>query len=136
MIPGPKVMLVNAEAGSGGDVLPYQFTLRRLGTTVGTRTWGGVQGGSSGAPYQMVDGGIVTTPSLGTFSPEGKYILENSGFTPEHVVENFPKDDYLGIDRQLEKAVEVILDELRRNPPRGIPPMEKVDRSLKGIRDK
>jgi len=136
MISGPRVMLVNAEAGSGGDVLPYQFTLRHLGTTVGTRTWGGVQGGSEGAPYQMIDGGIVTTPSLGTFSPEGKYILENSGFTPEHVVENFPRDDYLGRDRQLEKAIELIMDELRLNPPKGVPPMEKVDRSLEAMRKK
>jgi tricorn protease len=134
MISGPKVMLVNAEAGSGGDVLPYQFSIRHLGTTVGTRTWGGVQGGSAGAPYQMIDGGIVTTPSLGTFSPEGKYILENSGFTPEHVVENFPRDDYLGRDRQLEKAVELIMEELKKNPPKGVPPMEKVDRSLEAMR--
>jgi len=134
MISGPKVMLVNAEAGSGGDVLPYQFSIRHLGTTVGTRTWGGVQGGSAGAPYQMIDGGIVTTPSLGTFSPEGKYILENSGFTPEHVVENFPRDDYLGRDRQLEKAVELIMEQLKKNPPKGVPPMEKVDRSLEAMR--
>ena len=133
MITGPKVMLVNAEAGSGGDVLPYQFTLRGLGTTVGTRTWGGIQGGAEGVPYQMIDGGIVTTPSLGTFSPEGKYILENTGFTPEHVVEDFPRDGYLGKDRQLEKAIELIMDQLRRNPPKGIPVMEKVDRSLKAM---
>jgi len=136
MIMGPKVMLVNAEAGSGGDVLPYQFTLRGLGTTVGTRTWGGVMGGSDGAYYQMIDGGIATTPSLGTYSPEGDYILENCGFTPEHVVHIFPRNDYLGQDPQLEKAVELIIEELKKKPPKKIPQMERKDWSLEAIRKK
>lgn len=129
MVAGPKVMLVNAEASSGGDVYPYQFKVRKLGTTVGTRTWGGVQGGGAGAP--LIDGGFVRVPNLGTYAPDGRYILENIGFVPDVEVQVFPKDDVAGRDPQLEKAVEIILDELRRNPPQAVPELEKVDRSLK-----
>jgi tricorn protease len=129
IVAGPKVMLVNAEASSGGDVYPYQFKIRKLGTTVGTRTWGGVQGGGAGAP--LMDGGFVRVPNLGTYAPDGSYILENVGFVPDVEVQIFPKDDAAGRDPQLEKAVEIVLEELRRNPPRAVPELQKVDRSLK-----
>jgi tricorn protease len=129
IVAGPKVMLVNAEASSGGDVYPYQFKIRKLGTTVGTRTWGGVQGGGAGAP--LMDGGFVRVPNLGTYAPDGSYILENVGFVPDVEVQIFPKDDAAGRDPQLEKAVEIVLEELRRNPPPSVPELQKVDRSLK-----
>jgi tricorn protease len=129
MVPGPKLMLVNAEAGSGGDVYPYQFKIRGLGTTMGTRTWGGVQGGGAGVP--LLDGGVARVPDLGTYSPDGAYILENVGFVPDVEVPVFPKDDAAGRDPQLEKAVEILLDELERHPPKAVPALEKVDRSLK-----
>jgi tricorn protease len=129
IVAGPKVMLVNAEARSGGDVYPYQFKIRGLGTTVGTRTWGGVQGGGAGVP--LIDGGFAGVPDLGTYAPDGRYILENTGFVPDVEVQVFPADDAAGRDPQLEKAVEILLEELRRNPPRPVPPLEKVDRSRK-----
>jgi tricorn protease len=129
VVSGPKAMLVNAEAGSGGDVYPYQFTLRRLGTTIGTRTWGGVQGGGAGP--QLIDGGFARVPNLGTWAPDGEYILENIGFTPDVEVEVFPADDFAGRDPQLERAVAILLDALRRKPPPAVPSLETVDRSRK-----
>ncbi len=109
MVPGPKVMLVNAEASSGGDVYPYQFKIRGLGDVVGTRTWGGVQGGGAGPP--LIDGGFVRVPNLGTWAPDGEYILENIGFTPDVEVQVFPVDDAKGRDPQLERAVQLLLGE-------------------------
>jgi tricorn protease len=129
IVAGPKAMLVNAEAGSGGDVYPYQFKIRRLGTTIGTRTWGGVQGGGAGP--RLIDGGSARVPNLGTWSPDGEYILENMGFTPDVEVEVFPADDLAGRDPQLEKAVAILLEELRRKPPPAVPSLETVDRSRK-----
>ena len=129
---GPKAMLVNAEAGSGGDVYPYQFKRRGLGTVIGTRTWGGVQGGYRGAsPATFVDGGAIRVGDLGTFSPEGHYILENSGFEPDIVVPVTPADDAAGVDPQLRRAVDHLLAELAKSPPRPVPKMERVDRSLR-----
>ncbi len=133
MIDGPKVMLINAEAGSGGDVYPYQFQIRGLGKTVGTRTWGGVMGGGGGP--RLMDGGFVRAPGLGTYSPDGDYVLENSGHTPDFEVYVYPADDFEARDPQLEKAVEVIMEELRQKPPKGIPAFEKVIRSLKRGRE-
>ncbi|MGH9336113.1 MAG: PDZ domain-containing protein, partial [Vicinamibacteria bacterium] len=127
IIAGPKVMLVNAEAGSGGDVYPYQFKIRRLGDTVGTRTWGGVQGGGAGPP--LMDGGFARVPNLGTWSPDGKYVLENTGFTPDVEVQVFPIDDFTGRDPQLERAVETLLQRLERRLPPPVPSLETVDRS-------
>jgi tricorn protease len=129
MISGPKVMIVNAEAGSGGDVYPYQFKLRGLGVTVGTRTWGGVMGGGGGP--LLLDGGYVSAPNLGTYSAEGDYILENSGHRPDHEVAIYPQDDFRARDPQLEKAVEILLERLKVDPPKDIPDFKRVDRSLK-----
>jgi tricorn protease len=78
-----------------------------------------------------MDGGFVRVPNLGTYSPEGRYILENVGHVPDVEVQVFPRDDATGRDPQLEKAVEILLEELRRNPPPPVPDLEKVDRSLK-----
>ena len=89
IVAGPKVMLVNDEARSGGDVYPYQFKVRGLGTVVGTRTWGGVQGGGAGVP--LIDGGFVRVPNLGTYAPNGGYILENTGFVPDVEVAGLPR---------------------------------------------
>ncbi len=129
IVAGPKVMLVNAEAGSGGDVYPYQFKIRGLGKTVGTRTWGGVQGGGAGP--RLVDGGFARVPNLGTWAPDGEYILENVGFVPDVEVQVFPRDDFEGRDPQLERAVAIALEELRRKPPAAMPSLEGVDRSRK-----
>ena len=126
IVAGPKLMLVNAEAGSGGDVYPYQFTLRKLGTTLGTRTWGGVNGGGAGAP--LVDGGAARVPDLGTYAPDGSFILENSGFSPDIEVQVYPSDDAAGRDPQLDRAVAVLLQQLRDRPVPRVPQLEKAIR--------
>ncbi len=111
---GPKVMLVNEYAGSGGDALPAFFRRRNLGTIVGKRTWGGLVG-ISGYP-SLIDGGSVTSPSFGIYSPDGKWEIENEGVTPDIEVDMTPKLSQNGADPQLEKAIEVIQAQLKKSP--------------------
>lgn len=113
-IPGPKVMLINEQAGSGGDYLPYAFRQAGLGQLIGKRTWGGLVG-IDGYP-SLIDGGAVTAPRWGIWFPSGKWEVENRGVTPDIEVEFDPKLVRQGKDPQLEKAVEVVLYELKRNP--------------------
>jgi tricorn protease len=128
MLRGPKVMLINAEAGSGGDVYPYQFKLRALGTVIGTRTWGGVNGGYRGAaPARFIDGGSLGLPDLGTYAPDGAFIMENEGFKPDIEIDNTPLDDSQGRDAQLERAVEYLLEQLKLKPPAVVPEMQRRD---------
>ncbi|MCX8038730.1 MAG: PDZ domain-containing protein [Candidatus Sumerlaeia bacterium] len=120
-IAGPKVMLINEYAGSGGDLMPYYFRQQGLGKLVGKRTWGGLIGISS-YPVLM-DGGVITAPCFAVYSPEGKWIIENEGVEPDIEVEWTPKLFAQGRDPQLEKAVEVVLKELARRPvKRATPP--------------
>ncbi len=112
---GPKVMIINELAGSGGDALPYFFRLRQLGKLVGKRTWGGLVG-IYDYP-ELLDGGFFTSPRLGIFSPQGEWIVENEGVAPDIEVEMTPKLVIEGHDPQLEKAVEVVLAELAAHPP-------------------
>jgi tricorn protease len=113
-IPGPKVMIVNEVAGSGGDAMPWLFHQEKVGTLIGKRTWGGLVG--IGAIPVLMDGGNVTSPSFGYFSPEGKWQIENHGTDPDVVVEQDPKAVSEGHDPQLEKAVSVALQELAQHP--------------------
>lgn len=108
---GPKVMLINEYAGSGGDFMPWAFRKTGVGKLVGKRTWGGLVG-ISGYP-SLMDGGYVTAPSFGIVSEDGEFIIENHGVDPDVEVEILPKDYVAGRDPQLEKAVEVVLDELK-----------------------
>ena len=112
---GPKVMIANESAGSGGDALPWLFKHNHLGTLVGKRTWGGLVG-ISAIPVLM-DGGEVTSPSVAFFSPAGQWDVENHGVDPDVVVEQDPKAVAEGHDPQLEKAVAVALEQLKQNPP-------------------
>jgi tricorn protease len=107
---GPKVMIINESAGSGGDALPWMFRRVGLGPLVGTRTWGGLVG-ISGYPG-LVDGGYVTAACFGVISPEGEWIVENEGVAPDHEVVEYPKDIAAGRDPQLEKAVELAMKAL------------------------
>ena len=118
---GPKVMLVNEFAGSGGDALPAFFRRRGLGTVVGKRTWGGLVGISGYPP--LIDGGSVTSPSFAVYSPDGKWEIENEGVAPDIEVDIRPADTQNGADPQLAKAVEVILQDLAKQPAKsqGIP---------------
>lgn len=113
-IQGPKVMIINEYAGSGGDMLPWMFNKFRIGTLVGTRTWGGLVG-ILGFP-ELMDGGSVTAPNLAIWNEEG-FIVENVGVTPDIEVEQLPAEVIKGKDPQLEKAIEVALKELEKNPP-------------------
>jgi tricorn protease len=113
---GPKVMIINEQAGSGGDYMPYIFRQARLGPLVGKRTWGGLVG--IGGYPTLLDGGLVTAPRMGIWFPNGKWDVENVGVSPDVEVEFDPKAVRAGHDPQLEKAVELVLDELRKNPPK------------------
>lgn len=113
---GPKVMIIDEGAGSGGDMLPYMFRKFSVGPLVGKRTWGGLVG-ISGYPVLM-DGGTVTAPSFAIWDPEGGFIVENEGVAPDHDVTMWPKDVIAGKDPQLEKAIELALEALKKNPPK------------------
>ncbi|MCI0693789.1 PDZ domain-containing protein [candidate division KSB1 bacterium] len=112
---GPKVMLVNGWAGSGGDAFPYYFRKTGLGPLVGKRTWGGLIG-ISGNP-QPIDGGFVSAPTFGFWNTEGQWDVEGRGVDPDYDIENAPHEMAAGRDPQLEKAIEVILDTLKKAPP-------------------
>ena len=112
---GPKVMLVNEFSGSGGDAMPWLFRYAKVGQLVGKRTWGGLVG-ISGYPALM-DGGNVTSPSFGFFNPAGKWEIENHGVAPDVEVDLDPKAVAEGRDPQLDRAVAIAMDELKKNPP-------------------
>lgn len=118
-LPGPKAMLVNEYAGSGGDYLPWMFRREKIGPLIGKRTWGGLIG-IGGYPV-LVDGGSVTAPHFAFYSPEGQWEIENRGVAPDIEVELDPKAWRAGRDLQLEKAVEVLLATLAKNPPKVTP---------------
>jgi tricorn protease len=111
---GPKVMITNEFSGSGGDAMPWYFREAQLGPLVGKRTWGGLVG-IGGIPTLM-DGAHVTSPSFGFFNPQGQWDVENHGVPPDYEVDMEPKPVSEGHDPQLEKAVSLALDELRKHP--------------------
>jgi tricorn protease len=111
---GPKVMIINEFAGSGGDAMPTYFRRAGVGKLVGKRTWGGLVG-RAGAP-PLMDGGIVTAPSSGVWGPEGQWDAENVGVPPDVEVEHDPELVRQGKDPQLERAVQLVMAELEKNP--------------------
>ncbi len=113
-IQGPKVMLIDETAGSGGDYLPWMFRKFGLGTLVGKRTWGGLVG-VLGYP-EFIDGGSVTAPNVAFWNEDG-FRIENEGIAPDIEVEQWPKEVINGRDPQLERAIEIVLKELKDNPP-------------------
>jgi tricorn protease len=112
---GPKAMLINELAGSGGDAMPWYFRKMKLGPTVGKRTWGGLIA-SFGAPTLM-DGGGHTAPDAAIYGLNGEWEVENAGVPADIEVEFDPAAWRQGRDPQLEKAVEYLMEELRKNPP-------------------
>lgn len=130
-IEGPKALLINGYAGSGGDFFPWMFRQRKLGALIGTRTWGGLVGISGGAP--LVDGGSVTAPGFSLFDFETQQIIaENTGVDPDIEVDARPDLIAKGQDPQLERGVAHLLEQLKsyqpRNPLRGVPPVEPKGR--------
>jgi tricorn protease len=111
---GPKVMIINEMAGSGGDLMPYMFRYRKIGPLVGKRTWGGLVHTADTPPF--IDGGSMIAPRGGFFSREGKWAVENEGVAPDIDVENLPKDVIAGRDPQLERAVQEAMRMLKENP--------------------
>jgi tricorn protease len=107
---GPKVMLINGYAASGGDALPYYFRKNGLGQLIGTTTWGGLIG-LSGNPM-LVDGGGILYPTFRLYDTEGQWAVENEGVAPDIEVWDLPEVIARGGDPSIEKAVEVLLQEL------------------------
>jgi tricorn protease len=111
---GPKTMIINEYAGSGGDLMPWLFRQAKVGQLVGRRTWGGLVGIYS-YPV-LIDGGSVTAPRVAFRNAQGELDVENKGVPPDVDVDLDPKLWRQGRDSQLEKAVEVTLDAIRKNP--------------------
>ena len=112
---GPKAMLINGWSGSGGDAFPYYFKHAKLGPLIGTRTWGGLIG-MTGAPA-LIDGGSVTVPTFGIYSPQGEWIIEGYGVDPDIEVVDDPARMAQGEDPQLDTAVRQVLKALETRPP-------------------
>jgi tricorn protease len=111
---GPKVMIIDETAGSGGDLLPWMFRKFGLGKLVGKRTWGGLVG-ILGYP-SLLDGGSVTAPNLAAFTEDG-WLVENAGVPPDIDVEQDPALVAAGKDPQLDRAILEVLKQLAENPP-------------------
>ena len=124
---GPKVMLINESAGSGGDALPYMFQQRHIGPLVGTRTWGGLVG-TTGVP-PTIDGGGITAPGLAFYDMKGQWSIENEGISPDIEVEYTAADVIKGHDPQLERAVKEALRLLEQSPPKRVPRPASIDRT-------
>ena len=110
---GPKVMLINERAGSGGDLLPYMFKMKNIGPLIGTRTWGGLVG-TWDTPY-FIDGGHMVAPRGGFYDVDGNWAVEGEGVAPDIEVIQDPKLTTQGIDPQLERAVKEAMKLLENN---------------------
>nr|WP_320118623.1 PDZ domain-containing protein [uncultured Marinifilum sp.] len=115
---GPKAMLINHYSSSGGDAFPYFFRKKGLGKLIGTRTWGGLVGMSGNAG--LVDGGYIAVPRFGIFDENQKWIIEGVGVYPDIEVYDQPHLVAKGIDPCIQKAVEVLLKELKQKSTKQI----------------
>jgi tricorn protease len=111
---GPKAMIINQSAGSGGDAMPWYFRKANLGTLVGVRTWGGLVG--IGGYPTLIDGGVVTAPRYAIYGLKGDWEVEGHGIPPDVEVQELPKDVAAGHDLQLERAVSIVLQQLKERP--------------------
>lgn len=116
MMLGPKVLLINNYSASDGDLFPYGFKKHSLGKVIGKRSWGGVVGIRGSLPF--IDGADLRKPEFASYSAdESKWIIEGYGVDPDIEIDNDPAHEYVGIDDQLNKAIEVILEELKSYKP-------------------
>ena len=121
---GPKVMLINGWSGSGGDAFPFYFREAGLGPLIGTRTWGGLIG-ISGAPG-LVDGGAVTVPTFRMYDVRGQWFAEGHGVDPDIPVDEDPSQLAKGVDPQLERAIQEVLERIKaQKPAPARPPYER-----------
>ena len=111
---GPKAMIINEYAGSGGDAMPWLFRDQKVGPIVGKRTWGGLVG-IFGAP-PLMDGGTLTAPNLAFYNLKAEWDVENHGVAPDYDVEFEPAQVRAGHDPQLEKAVTLLMADLEKHP--------------------
>lgn len=116
---GPKAMIINQSAGSGGDAMPWYFRKAGLGTLVGVKTWGGLVG--IGGYPSLIDGGSVTAPRYAIYGLNGEWEVEGHGIAPDVEVEELPKDVAAGHDLQLERAVAIVMQQLKEHPVPIIP---------------
>ena len=110
---GPKVMLINERAGSGGDLLPYMFKMKNIGPLIGTRTWGGLVG--TWDTPRFIDGGRMVAPRGGFYDVNGEWAVEGEGVGPDIEVIQHPRETSKGNDPQLERAVQEALNLLKNN---------------------
>jgi len=126
---GPKVMLLDEFSASDGDIVAYRFKHYKLGKVVGKRSWGGTVGIRGTLP--LLDGGFLNRPEFSRYDIEGKeWIMEGYGVDPDIFVDNDPAKEFAGIDEQLNKAIEVVLEEMKTKPAKlpPPPPYPKKDR--------
>jgi tricorn protease len=115
MVIGPKVCLIDCYSASDGDLFPYQFKTLGIGKVIGMRSWGGVVGIRGSLPF--IDGGTLSKPEFSHYDAQGKnWIIEGHGVDPDIPVDNDPAKEYSGVDEQLIKAIEVILEEMKKYP--------------------
>lgn len=116
---GPKALLINEKAGSGGDFFPWVFKQQKAGPVIGVTTWGGLV--SSAVHYRFVDGGYMTAPTNAVFDPvNNKWVAENEGVPPDIEVRQDAKSLEKGKDPQLERAVKEVLKLVEENPKKEI----------------
>ncbi len=116
---GPMVCLINELSASDGDLFPYQFKKAGLGKLIGRRSWGGVIGIRGSLPF--LDGGYLNKPEFANFGADGTWVLEGTGMTPDIDVDNNPAKEWVGDDEQLNKAIEVVLEEMKTDQKTKIP---------------
>jgi tricorn protease len=122
---GPKICIANSYAGSGGDAFPYYFKKMKLGKLIGTRTWGGLIG-LSGNPPLMDNGGVVIA-DFSFYNTEGQWDVESHGVDPDVEVDDLPNLVVAGHDPCLEKAIELIMEDLKNLPKKPIPEQPKTN---------
>lgn len=126
---GPKVLLINKYSASDGDLFPWSFKANKLGTVIGTRTWGGIVGISGSLPY--MDGTDVRVPFFTNFdAATGRWIVENHGVDPDILVDNDPIREQAGEDQQLNRAIEEALRQLKDRKPLPEVPAPRTFRDL------
>lgn len=120
---GPKCILIDNYSASDGDLFPYQFKKMKIGKAIGKRTWGGVVGIRGTLPF--IDGGSLMRPEFAPYDTDGKnWIIEGYGVDPDIEVDNDPAKEYAGEDQQLNRAIDLMKEELKSWPKElpGIPP--------------
>lgn len=118
---GPKVLLINELAGSGGDFFPWIFRQQKVGPLIGMKTWGGLV--KSSTHYALIDGGSLTAPDNAVFDPiNNKWVAENEGIAPDIEVRQDAKSLSMGLDPQLERAVKELMKMLNKDGKTEITP--------------